>query len=87
MFLIRLEKWLCMDKDEQNSFWRCTLNIKYGEEMSGLHIGILCNAYAYKTNIECWHKEREREFYLQQNVLIRDVRINKMYNGFVIWVF
>ena len=61
MFLIRLEKWLCMDKDEQNSFWRCTLNIKYGEEMSGLHIGILCNAYACKTNIECWHKEIERE--------------------------
>jgi hypothetical protein len=31
--------------------------------------------------------EREREIYLQKNVLICDIGINKMYVGFVIWVF
>lgn len=32
-------------------------------------------------------RHREREIYLQKNVLICDIGINKMYVGFVIWVF
>jgi hypothetical protein len=41
-------------------------------------------AYAYLIHPT---KKWEREIYLQKNVLICDIGVNKMYVRFVIWVF